>query len=60
LQCVLLELALSFFADFAFKVGVWGGEYAGVTGIYFRPRIIDTRAEDFRCGQVNRHFPPLN
>src|ERR1700722_17854548 len=33
LQRGLLQLALSFFADFAFQVGVWGGEQPGVAGI---------------------------
>jgi len=51
----LQELPLSFFADFTFEIGVRGSKQAGVSGIHFRPRMIDARAEDLRGGQMNRY-----
>ena len=60
LQRGLLELALGFDADLAFKVGVGRRKQAGVAGIDFGPGVVDAGAEDFRGGQLQGYFIPLN
>ena len=59
LQRCLLDLLLGDFADLAFEIRIRGREQSGVAGIYFRSRIVDSRAENLRGRQMNRDLPPL-
>ena len=56
LQCILLKLALSFSANFAFEVWIRGRKKASFTRIDSRSCAIDPSAQNFRWRKVNRHF----
>ena len=55
LQSGLLQLAFGFLADFAFEIGIWGGEQAGVTGVHAGFGVVDTGTENLRGGKAQRN-----